>query len=212
MIEIFKQLEIPSFVILIILIALYIIKEFWITIKSSRVKAAQDVLQKMLNEIDTQVSEFYMPLRQRLDVTYRLFEATNRWIGANGRFDNSIIELESDDDRALSKIVNHRMFFPLNKEAENILLSKTHLKHANDKTDYEAMLLHYVQWSALEDAVIAGEILSYNGKEFLPFPIEEADKQRIACKDIIEKRDELRRNVLKLQNSVRHINKKKKKA
>jgi len=206
MIELLKQLGTPTFLLVIFLVLCFIFKEIWSAIKITRIKASQDVLQKMLEELDNQINEFYLPLRQRLDMTYRLYNVTIKWTIDNKRFDNSKINLVSEDNRALSKIVNHGMFFPLNSEAENILLTKTHLKHSEDKTDYEAMLLHFILWRAFENVVMTGEIESYDGSEFLQFPSNEALNQKKACEYIIIKRDEIRNRILNLQSAFSKFN------
>jgi|GEM_PF-3096230 len=206
MIELLKQIGVPSLAIILIFAAVYVLKELWANMKITRIKVSQDVLQKILEELDTQINEFYLPLRQRLEITFSLFESTKDWTINNERFDNGILEIKSEDNRALAKIVNHRMFFPLNKEAEDILLTKTHLKHDEDKTDYNKLLLHFLKWRAFEEAVIDNDIESYNGASFLPFPSEETINQRNATEFILTKRDEIRSRILKLQSATNNIN------
>jgi hypothetical protein len=201
MIDLFKQLGIPTISIIFLCLAAYLLKEIWTSIKTTRLKVSQDILKKVLDELDQQINEFYLPLKQRLDITLRLYQSTLSWTEDNKRFENSKIGLISEDSRALSKIVNHRMFLPLNLEAEQILLTKTHLKHPEDTTDYGAMLLHFIQWRAFENAVIDGNIESYNGSSFLPFPSEEALKQKKATDYIVKERNSIRASILKLQSA-----------
>ncbi|GAB7087511.1 hypothetical protein JCM15579A_16150 [Marinifilum fragile] len=160
------------------------------------------MLSKAIEERDKQLQDFYLPIRARLEVTKHLFNISQKWKNPETqKFDHKIIEIESKDKRALSKIVINRMFLPLNKDIEDIIINKASLRHPEDKTDYQTLLSHFILWRVFEESASENEIDSYNGASFLQFPNEEAVKFYKVCEQLINERDNLYHKLLKLEST-----------
>lgn len=79
MIELLKELGIPTISVIFLIMSLAILKELLFFVKALRQKGAELVLEKELKEIDTRIEEFYMPLRERFQITKLINETVDGW-------------------------------------------------------------------------------------------------------------------------------------
>lgn len=166
-------------------------------------KAQQDVLAAVLAELDTQLSDFYMPLSTRFRVSRLLFQTTSEW-QIDGKYSNDRFAIKSDDDKAFRNLVVRRVFMPLNAEVERLLLEKGHLATNDDTTSYPKILEHLILWRSLEEALCDGTIDDYEAAECLQFPAEEVTKCLEHCDDLLSKRNSLRADLLRMRMVVDH--------
>jgi len=200
MIEILSQLGISVFSIFVVVIIVTLIRELWGLFKTQRMDIAQKVISKKLDLIDSQLSDFYLPLSQRLKLSKYIFNLTRNWMDkSKTRFDNRSVGIISTDERGLSKLIILRLFLPLNKELECIILNNIHLKHPNDMTDYHVLLSHLILWRTFEEAVLEEDINSYEGGEFLTFPVEEVENIHKNTQKLQEERDILYTSIIGFQ-------------
>ncbi len=200
MIELLKELGIPTASVVLLILTLAVLKELLLFIKGLRQKGAELVLEKELKEIDARIEEFYMPLRERFQITKLINETSSAW-EQGVRFQNSALNIKSDNEQALRDILVCRIFLPINSEIKNIILDKLHWKHPDDPTNYEYIVQHFVLWDAFESAKSEKEIIGYEGEHTLIFPSEEVDKQKSMCTRLLEEREDIR-NQLKEFRSI----------
>jgi hypothetical protein len=198
MIEILKTLGLPTLTVVGIVVAAYLLKEIFGMIKATRLKAQQDVLATILAELDAQLSEFYMPLSARFRVSKLLFETTTGW-QVEGKYSNDRLSIESDDPEALRNLVVRRVFLPLNREVERLLLEKGHLATPEDATSYAKILEHFILWRSLEEAVCENAIRDYEATALLQFPTEEVSKCLGQCDLLLAKRNRIRDDLLTMR-------------
>lgn len=80
---------------------------------------------------------------------------------------------------------------PCNRDIQELILNKSHLKADYDEARYEVILRHFVIWSNLESALENGSIVDYDASHILSFPDEEVRKHHLACDQLLDERDEL---------------------
>lgn len=200
MISLLKDISIPTVSIIVIICTIAIVKELLLLIKAYRSKAAELVLEKELNEFDKRIEEFYLPLRERFKLTKSIANQTSKMVN-NGEYDNSFLNIESDNPRALRDIIVLQIFLPLNKEIENIILNKFHWKHPDDDTNYDKILQHYIFWRTIENARTEDKIKKYyDAKNFLVFPQDEVDKNYKMCTYLLKERNEMRERIKNFRN------------
>ncbi len=193
--DILKELGLSPLLIFLSLIVGFVAKELWSVIIGYRTKAAQETLSQILREIETQLREFYLPLKERFLVSKSLFDTSQGW-RTNGAFDNSILNIVSKDKYALRKIAVGKLFLPFNKDVERILLDKLHFRSPDDHVNYERILQHLAIWRTMEESVQEGLIERYDMASSLSFPGDEVEKYIAFCESLIVKRDELRKKIL----------------
>ncbi|MCK4818632.1 hypothetical protein KA005_22870 [bacterium] len=191
MIELLKELGIPTLSVVFLIMSLAILKELLFIMKALRQKGAELVLEKELKEIDARIEEFYMPLRERFQITKLINETANDWHD-EGIFQNSALNIKSDNSQALRDILVRRIFLPINNEIKNILMDKLHWKHPDDPTNYEYIIQHFILWDAFESAKSEKKIIDYEGEHLLIFPASEVDKQKDMCTRLLKERDGIR--------------------
>jgi hypothetical protein len=191
MIDLLKELGIPAISIVFLILSLAILKELLFFVKALRQKGAELVLEKELKEIDARIEEFYMPLRERFRITKLINETTTPWQN-DGIFQNSALNIKSDNNQALRDILVRRIFLPINSEIKSILLDKIHWKHPDDPTNYEYIIQHFVLWDAFETAKSEKEIIDYEGEHALIFPAKEVERQENMCARLLKERDGIR--------------------
>ncbi len=192
MAELLKQVGLPATAIAVILISGFLLREAWALMKSKRIAVSQQVTNYALEYINSQLKEFYLPIAARLKLSEYLFNLTQQWINdETDLFDHKKIQLQSEDNRALSKIVTNRLFLPVNRDIEKILLSSIHLRHPDDDADYQKILSHFIVWRVFEEAAEDNLISSYDGSSFLKFPAEQAEKVHSITDRLIQERDAL---------------------
>ena len=200
MISLLKDISISSVSIIVIISVIAIVKELLRLIKAYRSKAAELVLEKELNEFDKRIEEFYLPLRERFRLTKLIANQTSKMINKNGDYDNSFLNIESHNPRALRDIIVLQIFLPLNTEIEHIILNEFHWKHPDDDTNYEKILQHYIFWRALENARMEDKIKKYDATNFLAFPQDEVDKHYKMCDHLLNERNEMRNKIKYFRN------------
>ena len=84
---------------------------------------------------------------------------------------------------------------PCNRDIQELLLNKSHLKVEHDIARYEVILRHFVIWSSLESALEDGTIEDYDAGHVLSFPVEDVDRHYEAAERLIHDRDELLRRM-----------------
>ncbi|MDZ7860608.1 MAG: hypothetical protein U5O15_08095 [Candidatus Krumholzibacteriota bacterium] len=204
MIEILKQLGFSALGVILLTLLFLVGKEVWGIVKAKRLQSLHDTLSKMLDELDHRISEFYLPMYQRLITMESLFNVTRSWLNTKSEYHNSILNIKSSNSRALRNIVVRRFFLPLNTGIENLILNQLYHKVSTDDTDYSKLLFHYTMWRALEEAIINDEIESYSASDLLTFPAEEAEKQKRCCRELLEKQNTLRKKIIKLEKVLFH--------
>jgi hypothetical protein len=197
MIELLTQFGLPAAALVALAVVAWAAQQLFGLVAAQKSKLAQDVYAKALEEIDSQLEEFYLPVRERLAVTQELSLSTTLWLGKDGKYDNAQAGINSDNPRSLRNIAVRNVFMPLNKEIEQILLEKQHLRHPDDDTDYRSILRHLILWTALEKAAIDGEIEKYELEGMLKFPAEETERQHRMSQRLIDERTQLREQILR---------------
>ena len=115
MIELLKELGVPAISIILLFLVLAVLRELFLFVKGLRQKGAELVLEKELKELDARIEDFYMPLRERFQLSRLVNESSSNW-QHEGRFDNAAVNIESDNDQALRNILVRRIFLPINDE------------------------------------------------------------------------------------------------
>jgi len=200
MAELLRNLGIPIISVLFLIVALAVLKELFMFVKSLRQKGAELVLEKELKELDSSIEEFYMPLRERFQLTKLLRETSNPW-KKEGRYNNAALNIESEDSESLRHIMVRRIFIPINEEIKNIVLNKLHWKHPDDDTNYEYIVQHFMLWQALESAKTEGDIADYEASHVLTFPSEEVKKQQEMCKWLLNERERIHKHLREFKST-----------
>ena len=203
MISILKDLSLPAASIVFIICALVVLKYLLPLLGNLRSKAAELVLEKELEELDTRVEEFYLPLRERFILTKLIDQTSSKWI-ENGEYKNSALNIISNNKRALRDLVVLKMLLPLNSEIEDIILNKFHWKHPDDKTNYGLILQHYIFWRTFETSRSNGEIEKYDGSRLLTFPKEQVDSHLKMCDLLLEERERIRVKIKNFRSFVKN--------
>lgn len=204
MIDLLTKLGTPLALAAALALAAYLVRQGSALIFTSRVKLREEAITSEISYIDAQLSEFYLPLRERLAILKRIFEHTQPWTGPAG-YDNAVLCIESDDSQALRNIIVRRIFLPLNQEVERLILDGARYRFHEDSTDYGVLLQHFVLWRALEEAQQAGEIRSYDAHSTLHFPIEQSEAFRDAVAQLLDTRQRLRTDLLRLRSPADHL-------
>lgn len=191
--DILDQIGVSPKILILVYFLGFISKEIFNSIKTNRIKAAQDISAELIKELNDQLHFFYLPIIERLKITKELFELTQN-IGEP--YDNDKLKIKSDDPKALREIIVNKLFIPFNKEIESIILNNLHLKHPDDKTNYFELVQHYRIWNALEESKSENLIESYDASNILKFPMEEADNCNTMCSVLHTRRNSLREKIL----------------
>ncbi len=192
--DVLRDIGIPSLYVFCVVVGVVILKEVYLLIRSARLKATELVQEKELRELDTRLEEFYVPLRERFQLTRLLKETTDSWM-VDGRYQNKAVNIVSDDPQALRNLIVRKMFLAVNKNVEEIVLNKKHWKHTDDQTDYDGILQHFLLWKTFEDAKANGEIEDYEASHILSFPSKEIEKQKAMCDWLLSERERIRKNI-----------------
>lgn len=200
MIELLKELGVPAISIILLVLVLAVLRELFLFVKGLRQKGAELVLEKELKELDARIEDFYMPLRERFQLSRLVNESSSNW-QHEGRFDNAAVNIESDNDQALRNILVRRVFLPINDEIKSIILNKLHWKHPDDPTNYEDIVQHFVLWQAFESAKAEGEIADYEASHMLTFPSEEVEKQKDMCEKLFSEREQMRQELKQFRST-----------
>lgn len=182
----------PILIILFYLLGI-ISKELWNILKSKRTNIAQSITKELINEIESQLQFFYLPICERFKITKELFDKTHK-IGMP--YKNDSLNIKSNEPLALREIIVNKLFIPFNQEIEKIILDNLHLKHIEDQTNYDKIVLHYRIWNALEDSKSEKLIDDYEASELLTFPSIEIENCTEMCNVLLAKRNELRKKIL----------------
>jgi hypothetical protein len=195
--KLFEQIGLTPLEILIILVAVFLTKELWAIFKNYRIKAAYEYLSKSVDEIDLQLKEFYLPLRERLITSKLLHETTNEWL-KDGEYDNELLQLVTDDKKALRKITVWKLFLPFNNDIQKIILENLFRKHIDDKTNYEKILKHILIWKSFEESIQDGLIEYYDAEHILIFPADEAESCIEICNRLLKRKEALVKSIMGL--------------
>lgn len=211
MIEILKTTGLPSLSILIILILVFFGREFWDILKTTRLKAQQDILTRIITEIDKQLGEFYLPLAVRFRVSKMLFDTTSKW-QMDKKYRNDKLNIKSKNERALRDIVVRRIFLPINMDIETLILEKSYLADPDDDTSYSKILEHMILWRSFEQAFIDGDIEDYEGAGIFDFPSHEVEMLIGNCERLVSQRDNIHKDLISLRIDHKRLFRKKNKA
>lgn len=205
MAEILAKIGLTPLTVLIIIIAIYLLREVWIILKSTRLKVQQDIIAKMIDQIDRQIEEFYLPLSSRFRVSKYLYDISKQLI-KDGKYDNGLLNIKSSNENALRDIFVRQIFIPLNNEIEEIMFKRSSLATLEDSTNYPKIITHFLLWRNLEAAIINGDIEKYSAVNFLQFPSKEIDNFLFITKSLISKRDKLREQFISFRPKVNNLN------
>ena len=203
-----KELQLPVAVLVGLAIAIWVSREATRLLMASRTKLRDEALSREIAYLDDQLASFYLPLRERLVLSRTLSHTTQQWMTApDGGYDNEnpVLPVRGGQATALRKIAVRRVFLPLNRQMEQLILDNGRFRDGEDATDYAAILQHLVLWRALEEAVVDHEIESYDGAKVLPFPSQAADAFGESCSRLLERRERLRRDLFEYGDPSRHI-------
>lgn len=196
-----KDLGIPTLSILFVIGSIIIFREVFFFLKHLRLKGAEIVIEKELQELDTRIEEFYIPLRERFRLIRLFYETTSSW-QKEGIYQNEALNIKSDDPHALRNLVVQKIFLPVNNDIGEIILNKIHWKHQTDTTNYEAIVQHFLLWQVFEDAKATGEIKDYEASHILTFPAEEVNKQRDMCDWLLNERERIRQEIKEFRKTL----------
>lgn len=199
--DLLEKIGLPIFVVIVILVIGWFVRSVLSLIAEQRSKLVHEVNLKILKELDAQLEEFYLPVREYLRLTYGLKITLDSLRNEFGKYDNSKLQIESEDHKALRNIAVQKIYLPINKKLASILMEKQHYKDFNDETDYQKILQHIILWESLEEAKLKGEIVSYSAHSLLIFPSEETDKQSVICGQLIEQRDKIRNKIINFKSN-----------
>lgn len=195
--KILEKIGLSPLIILFSIFCIFIFKEIWTIFKTYRIKTAHEYFTKLVDDIDNQLKEFYLPLRERFMVSKMLFDTTRNWLTSN-EFNNSVLQIETDDPKALRKIVVWKLFLPFNLEIEKIILEKLYRKNIDDNTNYEKILHHFIIWKSFEEAIQENLISYYDAEDVLQFPAKEVNQCIEMCNKLLENRNQTMNQILKL--------------
>lgn len=193
--QLLKDLGYSSLVILVVYIFAITLRELWSIYKTRKTREAQEAMSSILRELDDKLRLLYLPLRERFLVSKHIYESTQNF-GKEYSEEDKYIQAEKKG--ALRNIFVKKVFMPINKEIKEIILNNFYLKDEQDETNYEEILHHYIVWQALEDAKNEELIENYSASELLRFPALEVEKCIAMCNDLINRRKELRKDMLSL--------------
>jgi hypothetical protein len=180
--------------ILLIGCGVIILIELYFLIRNIRLKNLEMINEKIFSELDTRLEEFYIPLYERFQYTTLIKSTVDKWT-IEGIYQNSAVNVESDDPNALRNLVVRKMFLPINADLHDIILNKMHWRDPRDKTDYKFILQHFLLWKTFENAKENKVIRNYEASHILSFPFEEVEKQRKMCVQLLEERENLRNDI-----------------
>lgn len=165
-------------------------------IATRRATLATEEIRRKLEYQDRQLAEFYLPLRERLRITLGLFRFFED-LQVETRYDNASLGIQSEDPLALRHIIVRRVYLPLNKEVERLILDRAGWRAPDDPTDYSVLVRHLVLWRGLEEALLGGEISDYKAHDLLAFPAGEVDHIEGVCAKLLEARADVRAGILR---------------
>jgi hypothetical protein len=200
--EYLDKLEISPILIILIYFLGIISKELWTLLKSNRNSISQTISKDLILEIENQLKLFYLPVCERFKMTKDLFDKTHQ-IGMP--YKNESLNIKSKDPLALRNIIVNKLFLPFNKEIENVILNNLQLKHPEDDTNYDKIILHYRIWNSLEESKGEKLIDDYEASELLEFPAKEVENCKKMCAILISKRNELREKILAYRSINRSL-------
>ena len=198
-IEILNNFGITNpFILIFLSLSILLIVELYRLVKSIRTKNIEIVNEIILKELDTRLEEFYIPLRERFQYSKLLHDTTGKWM-KDGRYRNEAVRIESEDPDALRNLVVRKILLPINEDLHQIILNKMHWKDFDDKTDYKAILQHFLLWKTFENAKENKTIKTYEASHILSFPFKEMEEQNKMCEVLLNKRENVRENIRKLK-------------
>ena len=199
-----RSLGIPAVTLVGVVVVTVLVQQAWSLMRTQRLAASELVLKHRLDELNQQLTEFYLPLRERFALTHRLFR-TSTVFKNEGAYENDLVVQGPKSGTALRHILVRRVFLPLNAEVESTILNKSRFRDAGDETDYTVLAQHFVLWRALEESVIQGEIEKYDGTGLLEFPAEEAEKFSAACDAVVRRREFIYEQLASLRHAGEHL-------
>jgi hypothetical protein len=204
--KILENLGLSPIMILVVIVLVFLAKEIWSIIRTSRSKLQQDIIGQIIQKIDTQLEDFYLPLASRLKVSKNINIILQN-LRNEGKLENDKLNIKSNNKNALRDIVVRKIYFPLNIEMEKIVLGKSFLSTTEDETDYSKIITHFILWRNLEQSIIDGEIEKYSAEGFLSFPSKEVETFFEVVEKLVKHRNMLRLKLLKYQSGLTQIKK-----
>ena len=202
----FETLGLPMVAVLLVGGALVLVREAWSLLRAQREVAYETTVLRLIDELDAKLEKFYLPLRERLNITQHIFqvvrdilvEVTPEPFGSAPEAPG--IYIQSADKHVFTNMIERDILIQLNAEIVKLVLDCASYRDSSDNTNYGAFLHHYLLWAKLWEACEKDSIQRFSAVEVIDFPASEAARFLAVCDVLLRKRETLREDALNMRH------------